>query len=245
MTGVMQNQLILLSAVSLIGFGSCASSGSHANAAASTNHCGRVDGRAVGLSQSPINISSKDLGSRGHQIAFEFHPSQEHIVHKATTIELEYDEGSSVAFDGSTYELRQFHFHTPSEHLVDGVTYPLECHLVHLGTEPDTYLVIGVLFKEGRKSEFLEAFLGDVPSRAGQHFDGSQVIDVRELLAGDFDAYTYQGSLTTPPYTESVRWLVLKTVREATREQIQRLHLLEGDNARHIQPLAGRSVEAG
>ena len=207
------------------------------------HHCGVTDGKQAGLAQSPINLSSTQVAGGSHTVAFAFQPSGEHVLHKGTTIELEYDEGSSVSFDGISYDLRQFHFHTPSEHLVDGVTYPLECHLVHTGPEPDTYLVIGVLFKEGEANTFLEEFLDDVPLVEGGAFEGEHVIDVRDLLQGDLEFLTYQGSLTTPPYTESVRWLVLKTVRVATRAQIARIHNLEGDNARHVQERAGRIIE--
>ncbi|MFT7465286.1 MAG: carbonic anhydrase [Pseudohongiellaceae bacterium] len=71
-----------------------------------------------------------------------------------------------------------------------------------------------------------------------------ETIDVRQLLDAGLSHYSYRGSLTTPPYTETVRWLVLRGIRTASREQIQRLRDLEGNNARHIQPLGGRSVES-
>jgi carbonic anhydrase len=199
----------------------------------------------VGLCQSPINVHSWEAQEGHHEIRAMYRASKQHIVHKGHTIELEYDEGSEVVVDGKTYEFRQFHFHTPSEHLVDGVTYPLEMHLVHtLKGDPEVYLVIAVLFREGpQPNSFLGAFLDAVPDEPGAEVVREATIDVRQLQDGKRHYYTYQGSLTTPPYTESVTWGVVSRIRTASPAQITRLQRLEGNNARHVQPLHGRTLE--
>jgi carbonic anhydrase len=122
------------------------------------------------------------------------------------------------------YEVKQMHFHTPSEHLIDGMTFPMELHIVNQvppvnqGDTPH-YLVIAALFKMGKENKFISDFLNMPPN-----------------------FYHYQGSLTTAPYTESVNWFVLKRIIEASPEQIRAINKIEGDNARHIQNKFGRTT---
>jgi carbonic anhydrase len=137
------------------------------------------------------------------------------------------------------------HFHTPSEHLVDGITYPMEMHMVHtLQDDPRRYLVIGVLFREGADNGFIQEVLSHAPAEEGDRYDDPMRINALDVLASVDGYFHYDGSLTTPPYTETVTWLVMKEVHEAAAAQIERLNLLEGNNARHIQDQHGRHVEA-
>ena len=194
--------------------------------------------------QSPINILTGALRHTHHDIALHYQPSREHIVNRGHTIEADFDEGSTLVYDGEEYELRQLHFHTPAEHLIDGITYPMELHMVHtLRGREDKYLVVGVLFREGQDNAFIEEVLAHAPARAGERFDGPLLLDAHDAL-GEIDGYYhYEGSLTTPPYSETVTWLVLKDIRQAAPGQIESLNRLEGDNARHIQALNSRLVE--
>ena len=205
-------------------------------------------GLAHGLSQSPINIRSHtaDSGAAKHSVHVNYKKSAETVVNKGHTIEVDYDEGSTITFDDQVYDFKQFHFHTPSEHLIDGVTYPMEMHMVHtLQGQDATYLVIGALFKEGKTNPFLEEFISHIPTEAGKTETPENVfVDINDVFEGDDEYYTYQGSLTTPPYTETVRWGVLKRIHEASPEQIALFNELEGNNARHIQALNTRQVEA-
>lgn len=200
-----------------------------------------------GLSQSPINIRSLDTSKHGvhHSVHVNYKKSHENVVNKGHTIEVDYDEGSSITFDGQVYDFKQFHFHTPSEHLVDGVTYPMEMHLVHTLHDNDTtYLVIGVLFKEGKRNKFLDEFISHIPKAEGQTSKPKHAyVDINDIFDGNDKYFTYKGSLTTPPYTETVRWGVLKRIHEASPEQIALFNQLEGNNARHIQAMNGRKVE--
>lgn len=205
-------------------------------------------GLSHGLSQSPINIRSHsaETGGSQHSVHVNYKQSSEKIVNKGHTIEVDYDEGSTITFDGKVYNFKQFHFHTPSEHLVDGVTYPMEMHMVHtLEGHDATYLVIGVLFKEGEPNAFLDEFISYIPTEAGRtEMPEKAHVDINDVFDGDDEYYTYQGSLTTPPYTEAVRWGVLKRIHEASPEQIALFNRLEGNNARHIQALNARPVQA-
>ncbi len=206
----------------------------------------------TGLAQSPVNIvtnNAKDYTT--HKVILNYKTSTEHVVNLGHTIQVNYDKGNSITFDDTTFDFKQFHFHTPSEHLVDGITYPMEMHMVHTlkglkeGNTP-VYLVIGAFFKEGKENPFLNEFLDDIPKdNGGKTINKNKTVDVKDLLnqANVLSYYNYQGSLTTPPYTETVTWLVLKQVFEASPEQIKKFNKLEGNNARHVQALNKRIID--
>lgn len=204
-----------------------------------------LDGESRGLSQSPINIVSSRTVAGHHNVHLHYKTSREHVANLGHTVKVSVDPGSSLEFDGREYDLAQFHFHTPSEHLIDGMTYPMEMHIVHtLRGEPETYLVVGVLFKEGRKNPLLKTLLAAVPGNVGATVDIEDVrLDAGILFSESEHYYHYEGSLTTPPYTESVTWLVLRNVHTASPEQIETINRFEGDNARHIQQLQTRTVD--
>ena len=206
-----------------------------------------------GLVQSPVNILSGGAVHGRHQVALHYdHTAPEYIINKGTTIELDFPTGGgSITYDSKEFELVQLHFHTPSEHLVDGVTYPMSMHIVNRMTEEHSdgrphYLVIAILFKMGAANDFIGSFLEAVPLDPGTsaHIDPGAVY--LDDLFPDHKMphyFHYRGSLTTPPHTETVDWLVLKHVKEASPEQIQRINEIEGDNARHVQALYGRPID--
>lgn len=206
-----------------------------------------------GLSQSPINIHSNESVDRStHQITLNYNESSEDVVNLGHTIQVNYDAGNTISFDEKTFDFKQFHFHTPSEHLIDGMTYPLEMHMVHTlpgikkGKDP-VYLVVGVLFKEGKENSFLNEFMNAIPSEEKKEYKSQggtvNINDLKDQFT-DLGYYHYQGSLTTPPYTETVTWLVVKQILEASPDQIQQLNKLEGNNARHVQAIYDRKVDS-
>ena len=204
-----------------------------------------------GLLQSPINILSKQAEGGHHEIAVNLHHADpEYLENKGHTIELDFPSGSSITLDGREYELKQAHFHTPSEHQVDGVTYPMELHVVNMidpetPDDPPRYLVIAFLYRMGDEDPVITSFLDQVPEdESGEALEPGKVhINEAEMQTGTGDYYHYRGSLTTPPYTETVDWLIQREIVEASPEQIRRIHRLEGDNARHVQALYGRTVD--
>jgi carbonic anhydrase len=197
-----------------------------------------------GQSQSPINIVSSRAVTGKHKVKFNYKASNEHVDNLGHTIKVTYDAGSSLEYDGTRYDLVQFHFHTPSEHLLDGVTYPMEMHLVHAQHDhPEHLLVVGVLFKEGKAHPLLGKLLNDVPSHAGEHADKDAQLDATAIFKRGEGYYHYDGSLTTPPYSETVTWLVLDQSHDASAEQIEALNRIEGNNARHIQDQRARLVD--
>ena len=209
-----------------------------------------LPGLEHGLCQSPINIVTSRVDGGTHSVSMRYFASQEKVVNKGHTIEVDFDPGSYLEFDGSIYDLKQFHFHTPSEHLIDSKSYPMEMHIVHIRREtqaggPPHYLVIGSMFNEENESAFLNKFLSDVPKTAhASNVPLHKVVELTDLFPDGLQKYySYKGSLTTPPYSETVSWLVLKNEFDASSKQISTIRNLEGENARRIQAPAGRTVE--
>ena len=206
-----------------------------------------------GFEQSPININTTDSSStHAHKITFYFNDKINKIENLGHTVQLDFQEGSTITYDDTIFTFKQCHFHTPSEHLIDGVTFPMEMHIVNvLASAPKDkpqYLVIGILFKEGKENAFIKDFLNLIPKETDSNVKiKAGIIKLSDLfetipkeLKGNY--YNYRGSLTTPPYTESVRWFVSKHIFEASAAQIEVLNTIEGNNARHVQGIYGRTV---
>ncbi|RLA25361.1 MAG: carbonic anhydrase family protein [Gammaproteobacteria bacterium] len=213
-----------------------------------------IPGLKHGLIQSPINILSAEIEDlNGHEITLNFQDKINAVENLGHTVQLDFAQGSTVSSDGKLYQLKQLHFHTPSEHLIDGMTFPMEMHIVNQVpsvNKEDTphYLVVAVLFKMGKKNKFISEFLDQVPkeenSKTELQADKVKLSDVvSDFLSTTPSFYHYQGSLTTAPYTESVSWFVLKRIIEASPEQIRAINKIEGDNARHIQGKYGRQID--
>jgi len=210
-----------------------------------------------GLVQSPINILSFATGTTGkHQITTHFEDNINAVKNTGHSVQLDFAPGSTISIDEETFDFKQMHFHTPSEHLIDGMTYPMELHIVNTlpkKTPSDTteYLVIGVLFKMGEKdNKFIEEFINSIPEKPHSKTDlKAGTVRLDDLFNGVCEStldhyYHYKGSLTTPPNTESVRWYIYKQIFEASPKQIQRINELEGNNARHVQAIYGRHVDS-
>ncbi len=159
------------------------------------------------------------------------------------TVEAEVPQGAAGLLLGDTrYELLQFHFHTPSEHVLDGHRFPVEQHWVHRG--PDGSLLVLGLFLAGggRGGTVQDRVLDRLPDECG---DEVQVagLDLAGALPRDLTTFRYPGSLTTSPYTEGVSWLVLARHRTLATATITRFRSLFPDgDARDLQPLAGRTL---
>jgi len=202
-------------------------------------------------SQSPINILSTETHEGKHNVTFNYKDEINKIENLGHTVQLDFVPGSTITQDGMTYEFKQLHFHTPSEHLIDGMTYPMEMHIVNESLQDDgskEYLVIAILFKMGEENLFIDEFIDAIPLKPHtERILEPGVVRLHDLLHGSPEeqmghCYHYKGSLTTSPHTEAVCWNVSKIIFEASPEQIKRINLIEGDNARHVQALYGREV---
>ncbi len=204
------------------------------------------------LVQSPINIlTDSTIGDPHQAMNLTFKVGVSAIENLGHTIQLDFKEGSTTLAGGKVYFSKQFHFHTPSEHLIDGMTFPLEMHIVSIlddsadGKHP-RYLVVAFLFKMGRENKFIKEFLNAVPADEGKDSLSPGLVNFDDLYntipKNEQGYYSYKGSLTTPPYNETVDWIVKKYILEASPEQIYKIEKMEGDNARHVQALNKRRV---
>jgi len=194
-----------------------------------------------GFKQSPIDIQNTTEASRG-EFKFDYEATPLHVLNNGHTIEVEYEQGSSMAINGEEYRLLQFHFHTPSEHLINGNNFPMEMHLVHSNTNGEL-AVIGVLIEEGKKNKTFNKIIKSAPDYEGVVEVEGKYINVTKLLPEDTDEYfNYSGSLTTPPCSEGVRWFVMKNAIEFSKKQIHKFENIIHLNARPAQEVNDRSI---
>jgi carbonic anhydrase len=148
---------------------------------------------------------------------------------------------ASITLRGTRYTLQQFHWHTPAEHEVNARRARMEMHLVHSSAD-GSLLVIGALIAQGRANRVLEPIFEDLP-KAPDETRAVAAVRIDELLPHDVSSYRYMGSLTTPPFTEGVRWIVLAHPITLSRHQIHAFReLFEEGNSREVQALNGRRV---
>ena len=201
--------------------------------------------------QSPINIlSGSAITDSNRAMDIKLNNTLSEVENLGHTIQVDFKDGTKTLMGGKTYISKQFHFHTPSEHLIDGITFPMEMHIVNVlqdtATASPKYLVIAVLFKMGRENQFLNEFLNKIPHEEGKDSLNTNAVKFEDLFSKvprDQQGYfSYKGSLTTPPYSETVDWVIKKYVLEASPDQIYAIEKLEGDNARHVQASYARKI---
>lgn len=198
----------------------------------------------LGKLQSPIDIETKKVQNAGlKEIGFAYAPKTAEVVNNGHTIQVNLAEGGKITLDNVDYKLAQFHFHNPSEEKVDGKAYPLVAHLVHKSAE-GKLAVVGVLFKQGAENPALKRIFAKLPAKEGDKVAIDAPFDTTELLPKERGYYAFMGSLTTPPCSEDVRWQVLKTPVELSEAQLAAFTKLYKANARPVQPLNGRLVQA-
>jgi carbonic anhydrase len=208
-----------------------------------------IPGLDHGLLQSPINILSKQTEAGRHNITLNIKDEINKVENLGHTVQLDFEEGHTITIDQKTYEFKQIHFHTPAEHLIDGITYPMEMHIVNklIGDKAE-YAVFAFHFKMGKENKFIDEFLNLIPKEEHQSQEiETGIVKLRDLFGENpreewNSFYSYKGSLTTPPYTESVHWFVVKKIFEASPDQIKKINKVEGDNARHIQAEYNRTI---
>lgn len=151
--------------------------------------------------------------------------------------------GSAIEVGGDRFELLQFHFHKPSEEKIDGQAHDMVVHLVHRD-EAGRLAVVAVLLDRGSDSPVLAALWPRLPKAKQQEVRLDLELDTTGLLPAERGYYTFQGSLTTPPCSENVRWFVLKAAATLGASQLATFGSLYESNARPVQPLHGREILA-
>lgn len=194
-----------------------------------------------GARQSPINIDHVP-GLKLDKLSFHYLETPLLLINNKHTLLLRYKPGSFVEWEGEKFELIQVHFHHPSEHQVNGKSFPMEIHLVHK-TEDHQYIVIAVFAKYGDENKAIQRLWAHVPSKTDEEILVSkQLINARTLLPETKNYYFYDGSLTTPPCTENVTWFILEEPVEMSRGQVELFQRIFKENARPIQKLNHRLV---
>ena len=195
----------------------------------------------AGSHQSPINISMPRHAQRQERFVFHYQSGLVRALDNGHTIQVNLPPGNELHFNGRTYDLSQFHFHDPSEHHVDGRTYPMEIHLVHQDRMGHV-VVIGLLVETGSPNQSLADIWAMLPMRAGE-LSAEHPFNPQDLIPPDTHHFSYHGSLTTPPCTEGVHWIVLRDPISMSAQQVAQFISIIGRNARPVQLLHGRRVQ--
>ncbi len=195
---------------------------------------------STGQEQTPIDIPATALVNPA-DIVFNYQPTALNIFNNGHTIQVNYDPGSSIDVGGKIYELKQFHFHTPSEHTLNSNPTDLEMHLVHQSAAGQL-AVVGVMLKRGGENLAYKAVFDHLPAQESEPTAiGGVTVNADELLPPERTYYRYHGSLTTPPCSEGVQWLLMNTPVELSEAQVTAFQTIFPHNARPIQPLNNRT----
>ncbi len=195
-----------------------------------------------GLNQSPINITHSIVDSHHLPLNLDYKKGSNEVINNGHTIQVNVDAGDRLVLDGLTFELKQFHFHSPSENHINGKAFPLEMHFVHLDKKGDI-AVVSVMFEEGTENADLAKIWKVMPKKVG----GKSPLKVADIAANLIPEkqhyYRFNGSLTTPPCTEGVRWVVLEKTLTVSKAQIEAFQdVMQNPNNRPIQPLDARII---
>ncbi|MEI6414366.1 MAG: carbonic anhydrase family protein [Pseudomonadota bacterium] len=222
-------------------------------------HWGELDPKfstcASGKEQTPINIANA-IKAQLQPIQFNYTTKTVEILNNGHTVQANFAPGSSITLEGRTFELKQVHFHVPSENLIQGRLFPMEAHFVHADKEGNL-AVIGLMFEEGSAFTALEPLWAKMPKdvqklpladasavSASDLLSAGQKSHPDARLGADLGYYRFSGSLTTPPCSEGVFWIVLKKAATASQAQIQKFAdvLHHHHNNRPVQPVNARPI---
>jgi carbonic anhydrase len=194
---------------------------------------------AAGGEQSPIDITDERLKNG---VEFFYRDAACSVLNNGHTIQVTPETGESgILVDGVRFSLRQFHFHTPSEHTLNGKHAAMEIHFVH-GDDSGRLAVAALFVDEGDGNGVIAEVLAAAPTERGKSASAGRSFPLTSLLPGNLDGVRYEGSLTTPPTVEGVFWIILSEHGAASAKQIRRFTEMFGENARPTQPLNGRTL---
>ena len=194
---------------------------------------------AKGKSQSPLNITGP-FEKAQFGVAPDYKTGQLKIINNGHTIQVNVPPGSKLRIDSKPFELVQFHFHRPSEEQIDGKPAAMVVHFVHKN-EAGRLAVLGVLLKEGNENPGIKTLWANTPQTEGPEVIPEGVMfNPANLLPREYEFYSYEGSLTTPPCTEGVRFFILKAQVNIAKEQVEQFPFKK--NARPVQPQNGRAI---
>lgn len=196
---------------------------------------------STGNRQSPIDIRD-GMKVELEQITFDYHPSSFNVTDNGHTVQVMLSGGNFLTVNNRMYELIQFHFHRPSEERVNGKGYEMVIHLVHKDGE-GKLAVLALLLERGKPQPVIQTVWNNLPLEKLETLAPSTVLDPLDLIPARRDYFTFMGSLTTPPCSEGVLWLVMKEPVQASPAQMALFSRLYPLNARPIQPGSGRIIK--
>ncbi|WP_177174737.1 carbonic anhydrase [Frigoribacterium sp. MCBA15_019] len=191
---------------------------------------------STGTPQSPIDLPRDAPSGAGATVLTGAVEIEEADTGLASQVTAE-DRGSTVIFSGASYDLLQIHAHTPAEHTVDGVAHAAEIHLVHTDSA-GRLLVLALFAEEGARSDEWQPVIDTATAEDG----ADAIVDIADLLPATASTWTYEGSLTTPPCTEGIRWVVFEQPVTLSPEQVEALDAAHHHNSRGVQPLGDREI---
>lgn len=195
----------------------------------------------TGERQSPIDIRD-GIKVELDPLNFEYKELPFSVIDTGKTIQVNVVDGNFINVSGRTYALVQFHFHKPAEERVNGKGFEMVAHLVHKDAD-GKIAVVAVLIERGKAHGIIQKIWNNLPLEKNVSVSALSNIDLNNLLPAGRDYYTYIGSLTTPPCSEGVLWLVMKEPIEASPEQLAIFARLYPMNARPLQKPAGRLIK--
>ncbi len=197
---------------------------------------------ALGDAQTPIDIN-KTYKAALDNLEFSYKKTPLKIINNGHSIQVNYGPGSTLVVDGKTYNLLQFHFHSPSENKVQGNFYDMEMHLVHKN-DGNEIAVVGLFLKKGKPNSTIQAIWKNLPKKKNKEKVVKKItINVSDLLPENRAYYHFYGSLTTPPCSENVNWSILKTPVEVSEKQIKKFQsIMKHDTNRPVQPIKSRFI---
>ncbi len=188
---------------------------------------------SIGSQQSPIDIGAT-IKSQLPALKLSWGKSADTIINNGHTIQLNFAEGSTLKLGDATYKLLQVHFHRPSEHLIGGKNFPMEAHFVHRA-DAGGLAVVGVMLAEGKTNAAFGKIIATMPTKEGPAVKADPAINPNGLLPAKLGYYRYPGSLTTPPCSEVVEWLVLTEPMQVAVADVAGFAKLYPMNARPAQ----------
>jgi len=196
---------------------------------------------ASGARQSPIDIRD-GIQVNLDPVQFDYKPSNFKVIDTGHTVQVNVGVGNSIEVTGRRYDLIQFHFHRPSEERINGKQFDMVVHLVHKDME-GRLAVVAVLLDRGSALPIVQSVWNNLPLEKNEEVPARDLLDLREMLPVERSYFTYMGSLTTPPCSEGVLWMVMKTALPVSVEQIGVFAHLYPMNARPIQSASGRLIK--
>jgi carbonic anhydrase len=198
---------------------------------------------ATGDQQSPVDLRN-GIPARVAPVRLDWKSGRFTVVNNSHSIQANVPPGSSATIGAERFELIQFHFHTPSEHAVSEKRSAMEVHFVHMHQD-GRIAVLGAFLEAGGHNEAFSAVMKVAPAKAGGEAPTESVVDPRQMVPGPLDSWRYEGSLTTPPCSQIVSWVVFARTVPVAQSGIDAFRKIFPMNARPLQQVNRRYLLRG